>query len=131
VFACPSDKGDDDASKLTGLAINNCFAAYGNSYLVQFAGDWFGIAEVTAPAAGSPAIAWAGTSTPIKETTIALKPVTKILMGDWMWHPNRDVTTQQGMWHNYKGKRFVNLLFGDGHTQATSLDSANPFANWW
>ncbi len=41
---------------------------------------------------------------PIKMTEVSLKPTTKIIQGDWIWHANRDVNQQRGQWHNFRGK---------------------------
>ena len=131
VFACPADQGDSLPEASVPIPIKNCFADYGNSYQVQFAGDWFGIKEVTAPSPGSSAISWAGATSPIKESVIGKNPSSKLIIGDWIWHPNRPVNDPQGMWHNFKGQRYVNLLFGDGHTQGTRLSDVATFANFW
>ena len=53
VFECPADHGD---SSVTTTNINNCFAAYGNSYQVEFndGSDHFGVKPVTAPSRVNP-----------------------------------------------------------------------------
>ncbi len=58
---------------------------------------------------------------PIKDSLIARKPTTKILMGDWIWHPNRPLNLPQSVWHNYKGQRRLNILYGDGHVANSKL----------
>jgi len=132
VYACSGDKGDSyPQNNGSSVKVDNCFADYGNSYQVHFAGDWFGIKEVTAPLPTSSAISWAGATQPIKESAIAKNPTAKFIIGDWIWHPNRPVNDPQGMWHNNKGQRYVNLLFGDGHTRATKLNDSSAFANYW
>jgi hypothetical protein len=46
-----------------------------------------------------------------------LRPTSKIIQGDWPWHANRSILSDRSVWHNYKGKRFENMLFGDGHVE--------------
>lgn len=109
VFHCPADKGDVlylyDKPNLT------CFDGLGNSYLVQWVIDNWGIQHVTgdSSAPGTPM------GTPIKTSQVAVAPTRKIIQGDWPWHPNRGNLSSQSIWHNYKGKFAFNMLFGDGH----------------
>src|SRR5208282_607126 len=106
VFRCPSDNGDSyDPS------VNNCYDRYGNSYLVEFSMDAFGVQMVTDFIGGKP----------IKESEVARKPTTKIIMGDWIWHPNRPLNLPQSVRHNYKGQRRLNMLYGDGHVENSKL----------
>jgi type II secretory pathway pseudopilin PulG len=128
VFRCPADKGD---AYQPNEAVKNCFASYGNSYLVEWNGNAFGVQKVTASVGG----------TPIKASVVAQRPVNKILLGDWMWHPNRALTSPQSIWHNYRGKRRENLLYGDGHALYIPNDprwettpvgqSPDPNFIWW
>jgi prepilin-type N-terminal cleavage/methylation domain-containing protein len=70
-FHCPSDKGD---SVWAAESKSNCYAAWGNSYLVMWAVDWFGVKHVTGDSTatkGSPE------ATPIKTSEIALRPSTR------------------------------------------------------
>ena len=123
-FRCPADKGDS-----LGTHITNCFAAYGNSYLVQWAGKTgsepidpadhskrfaFRARSVTAPSnpSDAPGI------TPMKASGLPGNPVTKIIQGDWVWHPNRANTDPQGIWHNFRGKSLSVIMFADGHVTA-------------
>jgi len=106
VFHCPADKGD---------ALNptpkSCWEGWGNSYLIEWAGDWGGVKHVTGDSLnpqGAPAI---------KATEVGMRPTTKIICGDWPWHPNRGISDARTSWHNYKGKRYMNMLYGDGHVQ--------------
>jgi prepilin-type N-terminal cleavage/methylation domain-containing protein len=101
VFRCPADQGD----AYWGNAVLNCFVSYGTSYLVEFGMNAFGVKKVTDAPNG----------TPIKETEVARRPVNKIILGDWLWHPNRALTSPRSIWHNYQGKRRENMLYGDGH----------------
>jgi prepilin-type N-terminal cleavage/methylation domain-containing protein/prepilin-type processing-associated H-X9-DG protein len=107
LFRCPSDKGDSYWPNL----VENCYDRYGNSYLVEWGTDAFGVQKVTDAVSG----------TPIKDSLIARKPTTKILMGDWIWHPNRPLNLPESVWHNYKGQRRLNMLYGDGHVALSKL----------
>jgi prepilin-type N-terminal cleavage/methylation domain-containing protein len=107
-FACPSDKGDS----LYGA--KNNFKDYGNSYNEQFQHDSFRVRHVNGDLImpkGS--YEW----TPIKTSEIALSAVNKIILGDNPWHANRSDQNPKDLWHNYKGQRRENMLFGDGHVE--------------
>jgi prepilin-type N-terminal cleavage/methylation domain-containing protein len=74
----------------------------------------------------------------MKEAEISLKPVSKIIQGDWIWHPNRGNTDQRSVWHNYRGKSLTVMLWGDSHVAAFTIPPATPIdmppslANkWW
>ncbi len=141
VFRCPADKGDSlvDTLKL------NCFGAWGNSYLVEWAsGDplatrW-GLLRVTSDS-GAPSRS--PEATPIRGTEIARGPSTKIIQGDWPWHPNRGVNDPKSRWHNSRGQWRFNMLFGDGHVEFFSNKEmlarltnspgslVNPTSGWW
>jgi prepilin-type N-terminal cleavage/methylation domain-containing protein len=107
-FACPSDRGDS----LYGA--NNNFRDYGNSYNEQFQHDSFRVRHVDGDLIqpkGS--YGW----TPMKTSEIAVSAVNKIILGDNPWHANRTKTNPKDLWHNYRGQRRENMLFGDGHVQ--------------
>ena len=92
----------------------NNFKDYGNSYNEQFRDDSFRVRHVDGDLLqpkGS--YSW----TPIKVPEIGLSPVNKIIAGDNPWHANRSATNPKDMWHNYKGQRRENILFGDGHVE--------------
>jgi prepilin-type N-terminal cleavage/methylation domain-containing protein len=108
-FRCPGDKGD----ALNPVA-KSCYLGWGNSYLVQWSGDSFRVRKVTAD---SKAPRGSEFGTPTKHTEVSRKPTTKIIQGDWPWHANRSVVDKRSIWHNDKGKRFENMLFGDGHVE--------------
>jgi prepilin-type N-terminal cleavage/methylation domain-containing protein/prepilin-type processing-associated H-X9-DG protein len=104
VFHCPADKGD---------ALNptptSCWEGWGNSYLTEWGGDYAGTKHVTGDAlypTASPAL---------KATEVAQRSSTKLLCADWPWHPNRGLNNPRSEWHNFKGRRYMNVLFGDGH----------------
>jgi prepilin-type processing-associated H-X9-DG protein len=106
IFHCPSDKGDALVPQAP-----TCWDGFGNSYLVEWATDDFGVRQVT----GS------STVTPIKGSDIARTPSTKIIHGDWMWHPNRPLNDRRSIWHNNQGQRLVNILYGDNHVAASKM----------
>ena len=110
LFHCPADAGDS-----LNTQVKTCFAGWGNSYLVEWAGEAFRVKHVTGDSTaskGSPE------ATPIRDSEVAQSPVNKIILGDWPWHANRDVNAKQTVWHNYRGKRYENMLFGDGHSES-------------
>ncbi|MHB8520512.1 MAG: type II secretion system protein [Limisphaerales bacterium] len=108
-FHCPADKGD---------ALNpvpkSCWEGWGNSYLVEWSGDAFRVRQVT----GDSTAPRTAAGTPIKDSQVAQKPTTKIIQGDWPWHANRTTVDAHSVWHNYKGSRYENMLFGDGHVES-------------
>jgi prepilin-type N-terminal cleavage/methylation domain-containing protein/prepilin-type processing-associated H-X9-DG protein len=143
LWACPGDKGDmfvPGAFRGTGGRFASCYEAWGNSYLPQWRAGYyvpfFGVEFVVGDAA-------APTLRPgTRESRVAESPVNKILQGDWPWHANRAVTGERGfqlsLWHTYQGKRFHNMLYGDGHAQSfffpptVSIDRpVNQAAQWW
>jgi hypothetical protein len=56
-------------------------------------------------------------ATPIKGSEIAKKPVTKLILGDWPWFGDREITDARSVWHNDRGKPHFPMLFGDTHVQ--------------
>ena len=116
-FRCPSDKGD---SYWPNESKKGCYLGWGNSYLVMWALDWFGVKHVTGNLTG-PGVA--GDSKPIKSSEIALRASSKIIQGDWPWMASRDPgdgsvsasSKDRGIWHNNKGVRGWNMTYGDGH----------------
>jgi prepilin-type N-terminal cleavage/methylation domain-containing protein len=107
-FNCPADKGDTYSSTPQGWS---CYRSWGNSYLIEFAYDYYRVKHVTG-FASDPV-----NYPPIKMTEVGQKPTTKIICGDWPWHANRIISDPKEEWHNDKGKRYENMLYGDGHTQ--------------
>jgi prepilin-type processing-associated H-X9-DG protein len=88
---------------------------------------------------GSSALGTAGPAA--KESDFTRKPATKIMIGDWIWQPDRPLNLPAAQWHNYKGKRKLNMLFGDLHVgptpqvpvweKTTSSQTVNPNYFWW
>ena len=108
-FHCPADRGD-----ALNTQVKTCWLGWGNSYLVEWVGDNFRVKHVTADstaARGTPE------GTPIKSSEVARSPVNKLIQADWPWHANRSILDKRSVWHNDKGKRYENVLFGDGHVE--------------
>jgi prepilin-type N-terminal cleavage/methylation domain-containing protein len=109
VYHCPADKGDS----LWNITIP-CFYAWGNSYLMTWGVERYRVQHVggdTGAPLGFPM------SQPIKSTLVGLKPVTKLMLSDWVWFGDRDVNDAASAWHNDRGKPIFPTLFGDGHVQ--------------
>ena len=132
VFHCPADHGD-----ALNTQVKTCWEGWGNSYLVEWANDAFRVEKVTGDSKAARGTAQA---TPNKESRFALRPVTKVIQGDWPWHANRSSTDKRTVWHNYKGKRYEDMLFGDSHVEnyrfpkemdgwISTLPDIN--FNWW
>jgi prepilin-type N-terminal cleavage/methylation domain-containing protein len=117
VFQCPADHGDAGEDGTTPFVAvpatvqSNCFATYGTSYLVQWGGDDYGVEHPFGNIAARGT--YGGTS--MKVNDVAVKPTTKVIEGDWCWHVNRGDTDPRSIWHNYKGKEFTVMLWGDCH----------------
>jgi prepilin-type N-terminal cleavage/methylation domain-containing protein/prepilin-type processing-associated H-X9-DG protein len=114
-WRCPADKGDN----VDGTS--NCFLGYGNSYCPQHVLDVWLVEHLTA----DPDPNWDGPHVlPIKGAQVAVAPVKKIVQGDWEWEDygaNNITSDPATWWHNYKGQRRYNMLFGDGHIELFSF----------
>ena len=104
LFHCPADTGDFFYTN------KSCWEAFGNSYRTQFGVNTFRTRHVTAHMDDT-------TLKPIKSSEIAVSPINKILTGDSPWHGNRLKGDRRSAWHNVRGRRSHNILFGDGHAQ--------------
>jgi prepilin-type N-terminal cleavage/methylation domain-containing protein/prepilin-type processing-associated H-X9-DG protein len=120
LFACPADKGDS-----YWPSARTAFEGWGNSYLILWAVDWFRCKHVTGD---STAPRGSAEATPIKTSEIARNAVNKIIQGDWPWQGSRDINDKKSVWHNYKGKRTFNMLFGDGHVENYLFPK--EYVNW-
>jgi prepilin-type N-terminal cleavage/methylation domain-containing protein len=107
-FHCPADRGD-----ALNPQAKSCYLGWGNSYLVEWAGDAFRVKKVT----GDSKNPTAESGKPIKASEVAQRPTTKVILGDWPWHANRSTFDRRSEWHNFKGRRYENMLFGDGHAE--------------
>jgi prepilin-type N-terminal cleavage/methylation domain-containing protein/prepilin-type processing-associated H-X9-DG protein len=136
-FHCPADRGDSFSNTPRG---RSCYTSWGNSYLPQWVSDHFRTRKVTAD---SRAPRSTPQGTPLKDSELAKSPSNKIIHGDWPWHANRPlgesgIADDRNVWHSYKGKRFVNMLFGDGHAEnyrfppemQNWITSPAPDPNW-
>jgi len=136
IFECPADHGDA-GDFVTGSAtmLKNCWASYGTSYLVEWGGDDYGVRHPFGDK-GSPT---GYNGTPMKVSDVAFKPTTKVIAGDWIWHVNRGDTDARSVWHNYRGKEFTMMLWGDAHVAPYRFPLNNPISlpvdpihnPWW
>ncbi len=135
IFQCPADKGDADNYIAVPATIQkNCFATYGNSYLIEFAADYFGVQHVFGDINGS-----GSSGASMKGSSVAVGPATKVIQGDWVWQSNRGDTAAQSIWHNYKGQSLSVILWGDCHVASYKFPAycvlgtpVNLSANgWW
>jgi len=128
IFHCPADKGDYYRQIAFGQKVNSCWETYGNSYLTQWRQDQFRVKRVCGNM-NEPGT-YGGTS--MKSSEIAQSPTTKIIQGDWNWHPSRGLSDARSVWHNVKGKSLVILAYGDGHAQAFKFpEKPDTDAFWW
>lgn len=105
VFRCPSDQGDTEQP-----TIPTSWEAYGSSYRPQHGINTFRVKHVTSDVADR-------TINPLRGSEVVVSPANKIIQGDSSWHSNRDVNNKKTAWHNMKGQRRNNILFGDGHCE--------------
>jgi prepilin-type N-terminal cleavage/methylation domain-containing protein/prepilin-type processing-associated H-X9-DG protein len=131
LFHCPADRGD----ALNAVPqVPTCWDGYGNSYLVAWRYNFFAVRKVT----GDSGLKSGAPVPPSTGSEVGRRPSTKIVLGDWPWHPNRPVNDPRSAWHNDKGQRRTNLLFGDGHVAYSKLpatmnmyEPVNPNGVWW
>ena len=135
IFHCPADQGDAAQPYHPTPAGKNCWGEFGTSYLAEWAADMFGVKHVFGMAQADPNSDF-GRS--MKASEIAVQPSSKIIQGDWPWHPNRGNTDSRSVWHNYKGKSLTVMLWGDSHVAAFSIPPntdialpASPTNKWW
>jgi prepilin-type N-terminal cleavage/methylation domain-containing protein len=140
LFKCPADKGDAlyAASEFRDLKTTT-YDAWGNSYLMVWGATRYAVERI----GGDSARPNTPESIPIKASRIALSPVNKIVLGDWIWFGDRGdnlINDPRSVWHNYKGKAFFPMLWGDNHVETfrfpkgyQSFDgrTPNPAAAWW
>jgi prepilin-type N-terminal cleavage/methylation domain-containing protein len=122
IFHCPSDQGDCYPAHPTAPG-SNCWSVFGNSYLVEWQVDTFGVKHAFGNV-NSPANTSTGQS--MKSSEVAMAPATKIIQGDWIWHPNRGNTDVRSVWHNDKGKSYTVMLWGDNHVSAVTVPVTTP-----
>jgi prepilin-type N-terminal cleavage/methylation domain-containing protein len=112
LYHCPADKGD--ALRLATFPNVSCFQAWGNSYLMAWAVERYRVQHVGGDSKATPGSA---TATPIKGSTVARKPTTKLMFSDWPWFGDRNINDAKSTWHNDRGKPIFPTLFGDGHVE--------------
>jgi prepilin-type N-terminal cleavage/methylation domain-containing protein len=105
-FHCPADAGDP-----LNPHAKTCWEGWGNSYLVEWGGDWNQVQMVT----GSLGHLSPPFTLGIKNSQISVRPVNKIIQGDWDWQYNRNDLLQVSDWHNNVGGRKQAMLWGDSH----------------
>ena len=135
IFACPDDKGEQlnpaNAAYNVPPFVNGssppnqtCFMMYGNSYFSQQGCNGFGvqciIGQATAtnnPTPRLPPPAPGPNGCNLLKEGVVLKngPVIKVIAGDHNWPGNRPKAYPKNAWHNFQGKRFNDMLWGDGH----------------
>jgi prepilin-type N-terminal cleavage/methylation domain-containing protein len=140
IFRCPADRGDIFREANIGdYKCTNCYAQYGNSYLMEWAIDFIRTRRITGDINASRSSDY-GTS--LKSSDLARGPANKIIHGDWIWHVNRGWENPKSIWHNYKGKSLVIMAFGDGHAVSYKFPTKpiddpfwsappNPANQWW
>jgi prepilin-type N-terminal cleavage/methylation domain-containing protein len=146
LFHCPADKGDSWWGESITSPESNCWNVYGNSYLVQWAdhgnpvdpnapGETYsaGVRSVTAATSGPESFGFI----PMKTSTFAQKPATKVIQGDWIWQGDRGTTNYRSIWHNYRNTDLTVMLWADSHVSAYRLVITNiwlvpdPDYLWW
>jgi prepilin-type N-terminal cleavage/methylation domain-containing protein len=128
IFRCPADRGDSQGMRWVGINCTNCFKQYGTSYLMEWSGDYMRTKRVFGDAAQSPNT-YGGQS--MKMSEIAQAATKKVILGDWCWHMNRGWLDQKAVWHNYRGKSLVVMLFGDGHAQGYRFPTKPETDPFW
>jgi type II secretory pathway pseudopilin PulG len=143
VYQCPADHGD--SLRLATWPNVTCYQAWGNSYLMTWGGERYRVQHVGGDSKAPPGTTYA---TPIKGSTIARKPTTKIILSDWPWFGDRNINDAKSVWHNDRGKPVFPTLFGDGHVEYFKFppdrqryddgkpgnpngDPALPLLTWW
>jgi prepilin-type N-terminal cleavage/methylation domain-containing protein len=109
IFQCPADSGDTLVASTL-----NCYDFYGTSYLFQWQGNVFAVLHVTANA--TTGYSYSSVRIPMK-TSHGGNMSSKIIAGDWNWHPNRPISDPRTMWHAKGNRRQQNILFGDTHAE--------------
>jgi prepilin-type N-terminal cleavage/methylation domain-containing protein len=119
VFHCPADKGDP-----LNPAAKTCWDGWGNSYLVEWNGNYNQVMQVTGSAGYITA-----PNKGIKMSVVSVHPATKIIQGDWDWQYNRNDALQPAIWHNSSGDRKNVMLWGDSHVSFFQFPSNALYNN--
>ena len=128
IFRCASDRGDAMGQTFVGINATNCYQQYGTSYLIQWGGPFMRTAKVF----GNLLAPLSDVSGPsMKTSEIAKSPSNKFIMGDWIWHFNRGLSSPRSVWHNYRGRSLVVMLFGDGHVEGYKFPNIPANNVYW
>jgi prepilin-type N-terminal cleavage/methylation domain-containing protein len=128
IFRCPADRGDTAGARFVGINATNCYQQYGTSYLIEYAIDFMRTKRVFGNVAAA-RTAYDGNS--MKTSEIGASPANKIILGDWIWHYNRGWLDQRSVWHNYRGKSLVVMLFGDTHAEGYRFPTKPESDPFW
>jgi hypothetical protein len=133
IYDCPADKGD----ALNPQRSPNCYAAYGNSYIIVWdSQNRYGVQIV----GGDSGVLDDAPTPPIKGTLVGKHASNKIILGDWPWFADRNINSQMSAWHNYVGQPNFNMLFGDTHAEYYKFPvnyavynnaTPDPSFTWW
>jgi len=115
IFHCPADRGDKMGLPNLGYEVTNCWAQYGTSYMIPWAYDRMSIKYAYGSPPSPPYLPQGAPS--MKMPEISRASSTKIMAGDWIYHVDRQPFDPKGLWHNFKGKSTLIMLFADGHGQ--------------
>ena len=121
---CPADIGDPLYSPPNNNYKGTCFNGWGNSYLMSWYQSQFGVEHVGGSCNQAGTVI-ENNGPPTRRSRVAVRPATKIILGDWNWFGNRYITSPQTSWHAYKGKRVIPFLFGDGHNEVWNFSPAD------
>ena len=128
IFHCPADRGDIAGARFVGINATNCYAQYGTSYLLTWDFDFMRYKRVFGNV-GAPRTGYEGQS--MKTTEIGVSAANKLILGDWIFHFNRGWLDQRSVWHNFKGKSLVVMLFGDGHAEGYRFPTKPETDPFW
>jgi len=128
VCHCPADKGDPLYAPPNDTYTGTCWDGWGNSYLMSWYASEYAV-EFVGGGCNQAGTAIVSNENPNKRTRVAVKPATKIILGDWNWFGNRLISNPQTSWHAYKGKRVIPFLFGDAHTEVWNYSPADEKAD--
>ncbi len=121
---CPADIGDPLYAPPNNIYKGTCWDGWGNSYLMIWYGSEMGVEHVGG-GCNEAGTAIVNGEYPNKRTRVAIKPATKIILGDWNWFGDRKIISPQTSWHAYRGKRVIPFLFGDGHNEVWTYSPAD------
>src|SRR5207245_11706831 len=110
IFHCPADRGDKMGLPNLGYEVTNCWAQYGTSYLIPWAYDRMSIKYAYGSPPNPPYLSGGAPSMKMQEISRASSK--KVMAGDWIYHVDRQPFDAKSLWHNFKGKSTLIMLFG-------------------